>query len=32
MPVFHAGELIASVVSGAHQSETGGSEPGGEIG
>src|SRR3954452_11361230 len=31
MPVFHAGELIAWVVSGAHQSETGGSEPGGEV-
>lgn len=31
MPVFHDGELIAWVVSGAHQSETGGSEPGGEI-
>jgi N-methylhydantoinase B/oxoprolinase/acetone carboxylase alpha subunit len=31
MPVFHAGELIAWVISGAHQSETGGSEPGGEI-
>jgi N-methylhydantoinase B/oxoprolinase/acetone carboxylase alpha subunit len=31
MPVFHEGELIAWVVSGAHQSETGGSEPGGEI-
>jgi N-methylhydantoinase B/oxoprolinase/acetone carboxylase alpha subunit len=31
MPVFSDGELIAWVVSGAHQSETGGSEPGGEI-
>jgi N-methylhydantoinase B/oxoprolinase/acetone carboxylase alpha subunit len=31
MPVFDDGELIAWVVSGAHQSETGGSEPGGEI-
>ncbi|HWK25492.1 MAG TPA: hydantoinase B/oxoprolinase family protein [Solirubrobacter sp.] len=31
MPVFNDGELIAWVVSGAHQSETGGSEPGGEI-
>lgn len=31
MPVFHEGELIAWVVSGAHQSETGGSEPGGEV-
>src|SRR4051794_26406236 len=31
MPVFHAGELLAWVVSGAHQSETGGSEPGGEV-
>ncbi|HEX6021723.1 MAG TPA: hydantoinase B/oxoprolinase family protein [Solirubrobacter sp.] len=31
MPVFHGGELLAWVVSGAHQSETGGSEPGGEI-
>ena len=31
MPVFHDDELIAWVVSGAHQSETGGSEPGGEI-
>jgi N-methylhydantoinase B/oxoprolinase/acetone carboxylase alpha subunit len=31
MPVFHDGELLAWVVSGAHQSETGGSEPGGEI-
>ncbi len=31
MPVFSAGELVAWVVSGAHQSETGGSEPGGEV-
>ncbi|MBJ3778512.1 hydantoinase B/oxoprolinase family protein [Acuticoccus mangrovi] len=31
MPVFVDGELLAWVVSGAHQSETGGSEPGGEI-
>ncbi len=31
MPVFSGGELLAWVVSGAHQSETGGSEPGGEI-
>jgi N-methylhydantoinase B/oxoprolinase/acetone carboxylase alpha subunit len=31
MPVFSDGELLAWVVSGAHQSETGGSEPGGEI-
>src|SRR5919199_2992203 len=31
MPVFHDDELIAWVVSGAHQSETGGSEPGGEV-
>src|SRR5215217_2551740 len=31
MPVFYDDELIAWVVSGAHQSETGGSEPGGEI-
>jgi N-methylhydantoinase B/oxoprolinase/acetone carboxylase alpha subunit len=31
MPVFSDGELLAWVVSGAHQSETGGSEPGGEV-
>jgi N-methylhydantoinase B/oxoprolinase/acetone carboxylase alpha subunit len=31
MPVFNGGDLIGWVVSGAHQSETGGSEPGGEI-
>jgi acetophenone carboxylase len=31
MPVFADGELLAWVVSGAHQSETGGSEPGGEV-
>ena len=31
MPVFSDGELIGWVVSGAHQSETGGSEPGGEV-
>lgn len=31
MPVFAGGELLAWVVSGAHQSETGGSEPGGEV-
>ena len=31
VPVFHDDELIAWCVVGAHQSETGGSEPGGEI-
>ena len=31
MPIFHDGELIAWSVVGAHQSETGGKEPGGEI-
>ena len=31
VPVFHNEELIAWCVVGAHQSETGGSEPGGEI-
>lgn len=31
VPVFHQGELIAWSVVGAHQAETGGSEPGGEI-
>jgi acetophenone carboxylase len=31
MPVFNEGELIAWAVCGAHQSETGGAEPGGEI-
>ena len=31
MPVFSEGELVGWVVSGAHQSETGGSEPGGEV-
>jgi N-methylhydantoinase B/oxoprolinase/acetone carboxylase alpha subunit len=31
VPVFHDEELIAWCVVGAHQSETGGSEPGGEI-
>ncbi|HUG50442.1 MAG TPA: hydantoinase B/oxoprolinase family protein [Terrimesophilobacter sp.] len=31
MPVFVGSELVCWVVSGAHQSETGGSEPGGEI-
>jgi N-methylhydantoinase B/oxoprolinase/acetone carboxylase alpha subunit len=31
MPVFHKGELIAWAVCGAHQGETGGQEPGGEI-
>lgn len=31
MPVFVGEELLCWVVSGAHQSETGGSEPGGEI-
>jgi N-methylhydantoinase B/oxoprolinase/acetone carboxylase alpha subunit len=31
MPVFHDSELIAWAVCGAHQGETGGQEPGGEI-
>ncbi|MDP6086421.1 MAG: hydantoinase B/oxoprolinase family protein [Nitrospinota bacterium] len=31
MPIFSEGELIAWTVVGAHQSETGGKEPGGEI-
>lgn len=31
MPVFNDGELIAWAVCGAHQGETGGQEPGGEI-
>lgn len=31
MPIFHAGEIVAWVVVGAHQSETGGKEPGGEV-
>lgn len=31
IPVFDAGELIAWAVCGAHQSETGGADPGGEI-
>ena len=31
MPVFSGDELLGWVVSGAHQSETGGSEPGGEV-
>lgn len=31
VPVFHEDELIAWSVVGAHQAETGGSEPGGEI-
>ena len=31
MPVFNDGELVAWAVCGAHQSETGGAEPGGEI-
>jgi N-methylhydantoinase B/oxoprolinase/acetone carboxylase alpha subunit len=31
MPIFQDGELAAWVVVGAHQSETGGKEPGGEI-
>lgn len=31
MPVFNEGELIAWAVCGAHQGETGGQEPGGEI-
>jgi N-methylhydantoinase B/oxoprolinase/acetone carboxylase alpha subunit len=31
MPVFNEGELIAWAVCGAHQGETGGAEPGGEI-
>lgn len=31
VPIFHADELISWAVVGAHQSETGGSEPGGEI-
>ena len=30
MPVFHGEELMAWCVVGAHQSETGGNEPGGE--
>src|SRR5207247_9086000 len=31
MPIFHREELVAWSVVGAHQSETGGKEPGGEI-
>ncbi len=31
MPVFNDGELVAWAVCGAHQAETGGSDPGGEI-
>lgn len=31
MPIFHDGALSAWVVVGAHQSETGGKEPGGEV-
>ena len=31
MPIFHEGKIVAWVVVGAHQSETGGKEPGGEI-
>lgn len=31
MPVFHDGKVVAWVVVGAHQSETGGKEPGGEV-
>jgi acetophenone carboxylase len=31
MPIFHKGEICAWVVVGAHQSETGGKEPGGEV-
>ncbi len=31
MPVFGGDDLLGWVVSGAHQSETGGSEPGGEV-
>ena len=31
MPIFSEGELVAWTVVGAHQSETGGKEPGGEI-
>ncbi len=31
VPIFHGGQLIAWTVVGAHQAETGGSEPGGEI-
>ena len=31
VPVFHEGEIIAWSVVGAHQAETGGSEPGGEV-
>lgn len=31
VPVFHDDELIAWTATGAHQAETGGSEPGGEI-
>jgi acetophenone carboxylase len=31
MPIFHGGRIVAWVVVGAHQSETGGKEPGGEV-
>jgi acetophenone carboxylase len=31
MPIFHEGELLAWTVVGAHQSETGAKEPGGEV-
>lgn len=31
MPIFHKDEIVAWTVVGAHQSETGGKEPGGEI-
>ena len=31
MPIFHGEELVAWSVVGAHQSETGGKEPGGEV-
>lgn len=31
MPIFHDGKVAAWVVVGAHQSETGGKEPGGEV-
>lgn len=31
LPIFHQGELIAWAVVGAHQPETGGKEPGGQI-
>lgn len=31
MPIFHEDEIVAWTVVGAHQSETGGKEPGGEV-